>query len=110
VADVLSWFHAFFLDGPGGSDYNTAAALTVEDASAVEVKDTVSSSGFRVVNDILFEFDWYLDTIGGPIESNKDCVFLCEGDGGVTQAKTIFTLTSAAAISASCIPLVETNV
>lgn len=110
VADVLSWFHAFFLDGPGGSDYNTAAALTVEDASAVEVKGTVSSSGFRVVNDIVFEFDWYLDTIGGPIETDKDCVFLCEGDGGVTQAKTIFTLTSAAQITASCIPLVETNV
>jgi hypothetical protein len=110
VADTLSWFHAFFLDGPGGSDYNTAAALTVEDASAVEVKGTVNTSPFRVVNAIVFEFDWYLDTIGGPIETDKDCVFLCEGDGGVTQAKTIFTLTSASSITASCIPLVETNV
>ena len=110
VSDVLSWFHAFFLDGPGGSDYNTAAALTVEDASSVEVKGTVSSSGFRVINDIVFEFDWYGDVIGGPIETDKDVVFLCEGDGGVTQAKTIVTMTSAASISASCVPLPESNV
>lgn len=110
VSDVLSWFHAFFLDGPAAADYNTSAALTVEDASAVEVKGTVSSSGFRTDNDILFEFDWYGDVIGGPIETDKDCVFLCEGDGGVTQAKTVFSLTSAAAITTSCTPLVENNV
>lgn len=110
VSDVLSWFHAFFLDGPAGADYNTANALTVEDSTATEVKGNVSGSGFRTANSILFEFDWYGDIIGGPIETDKDCVFLCEGDGGVTQAKTVFTLTSAASITASCIPLVETNV
>ena len=110
VTDTLSWFHAFFLDGPAGADYNTSLALTVEDASSVEVKGNVDGSGFRIGNNILFEFDWYLDIIGGPIETDKDCVFLCEGDGGVTQAKTIFTLTSAASITASCTPLVENNV
>lgn len=110
VADTNAWFHAFFLDGPGGNDYNTINALTVEDASAVEVKGNVNTSPLRVINAIAFEFDWYGDTIGGPIETNKDCVFLCEGDGGVTQAKTIFTLTSSASISASCTPLVENNV
>jgi len=110
VADTDAWFHAFFLDGPGGADYNTSSALTVEDASSTAVKGTVSSSGFRTGNNIIFEFDWYGDTIGGSVETNKDCVFLCEGDGGVTQAKTVFTLTSAASISASCTPLVENNV
>ncbi len=110
VTDTLAWFHAFFLDGPAGADYNTSLALTVEDASSVEVKGNVDGSGFRIGNNILFEFDWYLDIIGGPIETDKDCVFLCEGDGGVTQAKTIFTLTSAASITASCTPLVENNV
>ncbi|MHA1197756.1 MAG: hypothetical protein ACTSQF_00165 [Candidatus Heimdallarchaeaceae archaeon] len=110
VGDTLSWFHAFFLDGPAGADYNTSLALTVEDASSVEIKGNVNGSGFRTGNNILFEFDWYLDIIGGPIETDKDCVFLCEGDGGVTQAKTIFTLTNAASITASCTPLVENNV
>lgn len=111
VADTLAWFHAYFLTGPGaGDDYNESGALTVEDASSVEVKGTVSSSGFRVLNTIQFEFDWYLDTIGGSVETNKDCVFLCEGDGGVTQNKTVLTLTDASEISSSCVPLVESNV
>lgn len=110
VADPNAWFHAFFLDGPGASDFNTASALTVENAQSVEVKGNVSGSGLRVENDINFEFDWYLDTIGGPIETDKDIVFECEGDGGVTAAKTIFSLTSSASITASCVPGVENNV
>jgi len=42
--------------------------------------------------------------------TDKDIVFECEGDGGVTAAKTVFTLTNAASITASCVPLVENNV
>lgn len=111
VADTLAWFHAFFLDGPGaGDDFNTAGALTVKDASAVEIKGTVNSSGFLSGTSIDFEFDWYGDTIGGSVETDKDIVFECEGDGGVTAAKTVFTLTSAASITASCVPGVENNV
>lgn len=111
VADTNAWFHAFFLNGPGaGDDFNSAGALTVEDASNVEVKGTVNSSGFRSGNDIVFEFDWYLDTIGGSVETDKDIVFECEGDGGVTAQVTGITLTSAASITASCVPGVENNV
>lgn len=114
VADANAWFHAFFLDGPGaGDDFNTAGALTVEDADgATLIKGNVSGSGLRTVNNINFEFDHALDTIGGPggAGTDKDIVFECEGDGGVTQAKTVFTLTSAASITASCVPLPETNV
>lgn len=114
VADTLAWFHAFFLDGPGaGDDFNTAGALTVQDADgSTLIKGNVAGSGLRAVNNIVFEFDWVGDTIGGPggASTDKDIVFECEGDGGVTQAKTVFTLTSAATITASCVPLVENNV
>lgn len=114
VADLNAWFHAFFLDGPGaGDDFNTAGALTVQDADgSTLIKGNVNGSGLRAGNDINFEFDHAGDTIGGPggAGTNKDVVFECEGDGGVTQAKTVFTLTSAATITASCVPLVENNV
>ena len=114
VADTNAWFHAFFLDGPGaGDDFNTSGALTVEDADGVTlIKGNVNGSGLRVVNAIVFEFDHAGDTIGGPggAGTDKDVVFECEGDGGVTAAKTVFTLTAAAEISASCVPLVENNV
>ena len=113
VADTNAWFHAFFADGPGaGDDFNTSGALTVQTAQAADVKGNVNGSGLRVSNDIVFEFDHAGDTIGGPggAGTDKDVVFECEGDGGVTAAKTVFTLTDAASITASCVPLVENNV
>ena len=111
VADTNAWFHSFFLDGPASNDFNTSTALTVEDADgSTLIKGNVNGSGLRTVNDIVFEFDHTGDTIGGTAGTDKDIVFECEGDGGVTQAKTVFTLTNAASITASCIPLPETNV
>lgn len=113
VADVNAWFHAFFLDGPGaGDDFNTSGALTVQDADgSTLIKGNVNGSGLRVGNDIAFEFDHAGDTIGGPgaAGTDKDIVFECEGDGGVTAAKVVVTLTSAATITSSCVPLVENN-
>lgn len=111
VADTNAWFHAFFLDGAGANDFNTANAITVEDADgSTLIKGNVNGSGLRTSNDIIFEFDHTGDTNGGTAATDKDVVFECEGDGGVTQAKTVFTLTNAASITASCIPLPETNV
>lgn len=111
VADPNAWFHAFFADGPGaGDDFNTSGALTVQNAQAANVKGNVDGTGLSIGTNIVFEFDWYGDTIGGPIETDKSIVFECEGDGGVTAAQAIFDLTSQASISASCIPSAETNV
>lgn len=113
VADANAWFHAFFLAGIGaqaGNDFNTATAITVQEPDTTLVKGNVDGTGLSVGNDILFEFDHAGDTIGGTAANNKDCVFECEGDGGVTAAKTIFTLTNAASIGATCQPAVETNV
>ena len=116
VADALAWFHCFFRDGAdnavgGGDDFNTSGAVTVQDSSAAAVKGNVSGSPLRSGNNIAFEFDWSGDTVGGPAANDKWVVFECEGDGGVTAAKTLWQITNAAAtISVSCIPGVETNV
>ncbi len=114
VADPLAWFHAFFNDGPGaGDDFNTALAITVQDADgATLVKGNVDGTGLSVGNNIAFQFDHAGDVLGGPGAAGTDkvIVFECEGDGGVTAAKTIFTLTNAASITATCEPGVESNV
>jgi hypothetical protein len=111
VADVLAWYHAFFLVGAGaqaGNDFNTANALTVENASAVPIKGNVSTDATGV--QILDTFDYDGDTIQGGGAIDKDVVFLCEGDGGAAQAKTIFTIERQTTVSATCAPGVETNV
>ena len=105
VADTDAWFHSYFLGA-----FNTAGAVTVQNAQAATVKGNVFASPLRVGNAIVFEFDYVGDTLGGTANTNKDVVFECEGDGGVTAAKTVFTLTSAASITSSCVPLAENNV
>jgi hypothetical protein len=108
VADTNAWYHAFFLDGPSTNDFNTAAALTVEDSSSALVKGVVNVD--HVSNVIEFTFDYDGDTIGGTAGTEKDVVFECEGDGGVTAAKTVFTISRTQEISVTCIPSVENNV
>ena len=109
IADSLAWYHAFFLNGPGaGDDFNTSGAITVQDASAAQIKGNVSTD--QVGNKLQRTFDYDGDTLGGTAGTNKDVVFEVEGDGGATAAKTVFTITRTATISITCAPALETNV
>jgi len=103
VADTNAWYHAFFL-----ADYNTSSAVTVVDNTSSPVKGNVSNDA--VDNKIQFGFDYDGDTIGGTAGTDKDVVFLCEGDGGATQAKTVFTITRNSTVTAAAEPSLETNV
>ena len=109
VADTGAWYHGFFLDGPGAGDFNTTGAITVRDSSDTEVKGNVSTD-YVATNRIDFTFDYDGDTYGGTAGTSKDVVFECEGDGGVTAAKTVFSITRSATIAVTCQPSVETNV
>lgn len=101
-ADALAWYHSYF-----AAAYNTASAITVEDSVAAEVKGSASAADAN--NIISFAFDYTGDTVGGAADSDKDCVFICEGDGGATQAKTLYTITKITTVSFSCAPPVENN-
>lgn len=101
-ADGLAWYHSFF-----AAAYNTAGAITVEDSSSTEVIGVASSADAE--NKIKFAFDYTGDTVGGSADTDKDCVFLCEGDGGATQAKTLYSITEIATVAFSCAPPVENN-
>ncbi|RLD00696.1 MAG: hypothetical protein DRI46_06800 [Chloroflexi bacterium] len=102
-ADGLGWYHAFF-----AAAYNTAGALTVEDASASDIKGASSTADSN--NKIIKTFDYDGDTIGGTAGTDKNAVFLCEGDGGAAQAKTLFTFTRITTVAFACAPVTETNV
>ncbi len=108
VADPNAWFHAFFLDGPSSNDFNTASALTVVDSSLSNVKGNVATDESN--NKIIFAFDYDGDAIGGTAGTDKDVVFECEGDGGATAAKTVFTISRGTIVTATCSPGLETNV
>ena len=102
-ADANAWYHSYF-----ATDYNTDSAITVEDSGSTEVKGLASSADGD--NKIKFSFDYTGDTVGGSADEDKECVFLCEGDGGATQQKTLYTIIKNTTVAFSCAPGVENNV
>ena len=101
-ADTNAWFQSF-----GAADYNTSSAITVQDNLAAPVKGLASSANAN--NVIHYNFDYDSDTVLGAAGTNKNCVFLCEGNGGATQAKTLYTLTRSTTIAFTCAPGTEQN-
>ena len=98
IDDTNAWFHTF-----EAALYDSAGAVTYTDAVAAAVKGLAEvADPFVAGTSVSFEHDF---TTNG----DQDVVFLCEGDGAVTQAKTAFTISSAS-VSQTCIPAVETNV
>ena len=98
IDDTNAWFHAF-----ESALYDTAGAVTYQDAVLSDVKGAAEvADPFVTGTSVSFEHDF---TTNG----DQDVVFLCEGDGAVTQAKTAFTISSAS-VSQTCIPATETNV
>lgn len=102
-ADANAWYHSWF-----AAAYNSTGAVVVLDNGAAEVKGLASSA--NASNKIIFGFDYTGDTQGGTADTDKDAVFLCEGDGGATQAKTLYTITKQTTVAFSCAPSTENNV
>ncbi len=102
-ADALAWYHGFF-----AAAYNTSSAITIVDSDTNDVKGLASTADGN--NKIVFPFDYDGDTVGGTAGTDKNCVFLCEGDGGATQAKTLFTISRITTVAFTCAPGSETNV
>ncbi len=100
IADANAWFHCFLATG-----YDTAGASTYDDASTDDVKGVAANTSDYITGaNTYVEFSHDFTTDG-----STNVVFLCEGDGAVTQAKTAFTI-SDSAVSQACVPATETNV
>lgn len=102
-ADAKAWYHSFF-----ASAFNSAGAVTVKTSTGASVKGLASSA--NASNKIIFAFDYTGDTVGGTANTNKNAVFLCEGDGGATQAKTLYTISQVTTVAFAAAPAAENNV
>ena len=100
--DSDAWYQSF-----GFNSFNTNNAITVLDMSDKEVKGLASDADDDNIITFIFEYD--TDTTLGDAGTDKQCVFLCEGNDGATQAKTVYTLTRDTTIAISCSPSIENN-
>jgi len=100
--DTNAWYQLF-----SAVNFNTNNPITVKDNLGNDVKGLASSVNEN--NQVVFFFPYDTDTILGEPGTDKDCVFLCEGDGGVTQAKLTLTITRTKTLIFNCIPAIENN-
>ena len=108
VADVLCWYEVFYADGAAAEDFNAAGAVTVNDAAGSPMVGFCSpdAAGTKVVKD----YDYDGNTQAGlPAGVDKEMIVLVEGDGGVKQARAVFTMTRSSTISVTAVPPVEDN-
>lgn len=112
--DVNAWYDCYFLDGAGGADFDTAAAVQVLDASSVAVTGTPGDArafGVAGSREVRFTFDYSGNSQAGlPPNTDKDVVFLAEGDGGAIAARATISIVSQAVITASAEAATETNI
>jgi len=91
-----SSFRMMFTAGPGaGDDYGEAGALTVQDASDVDIAGTISAAS------IPFTFDYDGDTLGGPAGTDKPVtiVGIRPGSGKFVAATGLLTRSKAIGLS-----------
>ncbi len=105
-----AWFQTYF-----ATAYNTSSAITIQDSTPQDVKTPlgtdIASSGFRSGTTVVYEFDFDGDTLGGTAGTAKNAVMVVEGDGIVTQAKTLYTINNlSSTINITCNPSTENNV
>jgi hypothetical protein len=108
VADTNAWYRVMYKDGAGSQDFDTATAVVVENASSTAINGNVNTDA--VGTKISFSYAYDTNTQAGlNAGEDKVCVVLVEGDGGVAQALTEFTITRSAVVSVNCVPPADNN-
>lgn len=108
INDANAWFQVFYADGSAAQDFDTAGAVTVNDASSNPVKGNVAAT--QVGGKIIFSYAYDTNTQAGLSAGiDKQMVVVVEGDGGCAQAITYFTVTRSAIISVTCAPPADNN-
>lgn len=106
VADTNAWYHCYYNEGTGAFD--SSGAVTVNDSAGDPVKGNVSTDA--VANKISFAYAYDTNTQNGlSAGTDKDVVFICEGDGGAAQQLVYFTITRTAIVAATCAPSADLN-
>lgn len=110
--DANGWYRCMYKDGAGAADFDTAGAVTVNDAEGNPVEgtsaDVIGSAGnYRIV----FSYDYDGNTQAGLSAGvNKTVVFLAEGNGTATAAVAEIPITRQANITAQAQAAAETNI
>ena len=108
LADANAWYHVFYVDGAAAADFDTAGAVTVQNATPADVKGNVQAN--QVGGKISFAYAYDTNTQAGlSAGADKNCVVIVEGDGGAAQATTYLTITRTPVVAVTCAPSSDNN-
>ena len=107
-ADTNAWYQVFYTDGSGSQDFNTANAVTVNDASGSPVKGMVSTSAVSGVVSFIYDYDGNTQA-GLTAGTDKAMVVLVEGSGVASASLTNFTMTRSTTVPVTCAPGIDNN-
>lgn len=108
VSDPNAWYRVMYADGAGALDFDTASAVTVNNAAGTPVNGNVATDA--VAGKISFAYAYDTNTQAGlSAGTDKAMVVLVEGDGVAAQAITYFTVTRSPVIAVSCAPTTDNN-
>lgn len=103
LSDPTAWYHVFYRNGSGGSDFDSSSAVTVCDISGTPIKGNVMSSA--VSGKISFSYSYDYNSQAGLLPgTDKEIVVLVEGDESAAQAVTFATITRTPLVSILCSP------
>lgn len=106
--DILAWWQVYYVDGAATADFDTANAVTVRNSAGLPMKGNVSTDA--VANIISEAYAYDTDTDAGlTAGTDKLMVVVVEGDGGVAQAITYFTMTRDTIVPVTCAPPNDPN-
>lgn len=112
--DPNAWYSCFFVDGDGGLDFDTNAAVAVDDASGADVVGTpgdARAAGASGSREVRFTFSYSGNSQAGlPPNTDKQVIFLAEGDGGAVAGRATINIVSQAIITADASAAPETNI
>lgn len=108
VSDPNAWYRVMYVDGSSAADFDTAGAVTVNDAAGDPVNGNVAADA--VAGKISFAYAYDTNTQAGlSAATDKSMVVLVEGDGVAAQAISTFTVTRSTIIPVTCAPAADNN-
>lgn len=108
VADTNAWYHMYYVDGAATADFDTSNAVTVRDKDGNPIKGVVNTDAVGTKINKAYAYDTDTDA-GLSAGQDKSVVIIVEGDGGVAQAITYFTITRDTIVPVTCSPSADNN-
>ena len=108
ISDPKAWYHALYVDGDAGADFDTNLATTVNDSAGNPIKGNVQADEVNGVITTPYAYDTN-NQAGLSPGIDKQIVVLVEGDGIAGQAITYAVITRTPVISITCSPSADNN-